>query len=131
MRENQRVASPMQLYAKLARLRKEVSFTAGEIQYSYVDDDVYSYMRFARNSAPYLILINIGTQPSTMDLTISTGTRYANVIVYAAPTQQQGTVRRSYQLGQTIDLNNVTLKPGEGLTLMLLLDIVMDMADMV
>ena len=129
MREHQRVASPLQLYGKLARLRKEVSFTVGEIQYSHVDANVYSYMRFARNSAPYLIIVNIGTTPSTLDLTATTGTRYGKVMAYATPVQK-GTVRRSFQDGQTIDLNSVTLKPGEGLVLLLLLEIVMDMGPM-
>lgn len=126
MRENQRVASSLQLFGKLARLRKELSFTAGEIQYAHIDNNVFSYMRFARNSAPYLVVVNIGDEASNLDLTETTGTRYGKVMVYATALQEKA-IRRSFSEGKTIDLNSVTVKPGEGLVLLLLMEIVMDM----
>ena len=116
----------MQTYARLARLRKELSFTSGDVQYAHVDDDVYSFMRFARNSAPYLVAVNIGNAPATVDFTLSTGTRSGKVVAYASPSQGAEGARRSFSVDATIDLSHVTLKPGDGVVFLLLLEIVME-----
>ena len=96
------------------------------MQYSHVDEDVYSYMRFARNSAPYLVVANIGRAPATVDFTLSTGTRSGKVVAYASPGRSGEGARRSFSVDSTIDLSRVTLRPGEGLVILLLLEIVME-----
>lgn len=119
-------SGPLHMYGKLARLRKETSFMLGEIQFALVNDDIFSFMRFAKNSAPYLVTINIGSIPSTEDYTLTAGVQYGKVVAYAKPV---GAKRGSYIEGRTLDIQKLTLKPGEGLVLLLLMDIVMDAKD--
>ena len=126
MQEHQRITSPLQLYGKLARLRKEVSFLQGETQWGHVDNDLYAYMRFAKNSAPYMVIVNIGAAQQTVDLTLTAGVQFGKVMAYGTPVRKEG-YRRAFREEQTIDLHQVTIRPGEGVVFLLLMEIVMDM----
>ena len=126
-REDHTNLSPIHLYGKLSRLRKETSFVIGEIQYALVNDHVFSFMRFAKNSAPYLIAVNVGTEASVCDFTLTAGVQYGKIVAYAKPVGSKSVRNLSYLEGKTIDIQQVTLHPGEGMVLLLLVDIVMDM----
>ena len=126
-REDRTNLSPVHLYGKLSRLRKETSFVIGEIQYALVNDHVFSFMRFAKNSAPYLIAVNVGQAESSCDFTLTAGVQYGKIVAYAKPVGDKVVRNKAYTEGRTIDLQQVTLYPGEGMVLLLLVDIVMDM----
>ena len=115
--------TPIHLYAKLARLRKEHSFMLGDMQYSLVTDEIFSFMRFAKNSAPYLIILNFGDVPATKDFTPSAGVQYGKVIAHAKPNGHRGP--KKFIEGKVVNLDNVTLLPGEGIVVMMLLDMVL------
>ena len=113
----------MHLYGKLARLRKEHSFMLGDMQYGLITDEFFSFMRFAKNSAPYLIILNFGEVPATKDFSGSAGVQYGKLIAHAKPNGHRGT--KTYVEGKVVNLDNVTLLPGEGIVVMMLLDMVL------
>jgi len=72
-------------------------------------------MRFARDTAPYLIALNLGDSASTDDYTVLTGMVRGKVIVYSGTTMK-------VEDGDLIMLSDLTLQPGEGIVAMLVLD---------
>jgi hypothetical protein len=106
--------SPLQIYQRLAHLRKERSFIGSKIQFLIVNDNVISFMRFARDSAPYLIAANVGHTSSTDDYTILTGVAHGKVVLYAG---NEYVVKD----GDLVSLSRLTLKPGEGIVVLLVM----------
>lgn len=72
-------------------------------------------MRFTRDTAPYLIALNLGDISSTDDYTLLTGLVRGKVVLYSGTTMKVSD-------GDVIALSSVSLQPGEGLVAMLVLD---------
>jgi len=72
-------------------------------------------MRYARDTAPYLIAVNLGDHASTDDYTILTGMVRGKVVLYS------GTTLKVVD-GELISLSSLTLEPGEGIIAMLVFD---------
>jgi hypothetical protein len=104
--------SPLKIYQRLARLRKERSFIGSKIQFLIVDDNILSFMRFAKDSAPYLIALNFGHTSSSNDYSVLTGVRHGKVVLYSG---------HEYRVkdGDLVVLAQLTLHPGEGIVVVL------------
>jgi len=72
-------------------------------------------MRFARDTAPYLIALNLGDRASTDDYTVMTGMVRGKVVLYSGTTM-------NVEDGNLITLSALTLEPGEGVVAMLVSD---------
>ena len=72
-------------------------------------------MRFARDTAPYLIALNLGDHASTDDYTVMTGMVRGKVVLYSGTTMK-------VEDGNLITLSALTLEPGEGVVAMLVSD---------
>jgi len=107
--------SPLQIYQRLSRLRKERSFLSNKMQFLIVSDDILSFMRFTRDTAPYLIALNLGDHASTDDYTVMTGMVRGKVVLYSGRTL-------NVVDGDLIALSALTLQPGEGIVAMLVSD---------
>jgi len=114
-RNDVRGRSTLQIYQRLSRLRKERSFLSSKIQFLVVNDNILSFMRFTRDTAPYLIALNLGDISSTDDYTLLTGLVRGKVVLYSGTTMKVSD-------GDVIALSSVSLQPGEGLVAMLVLD---------
>ena len=62
-----RGTSTIQLYSILVRLRSEHSFQNGDFDYNVVNQNIFSYIRYASGHPAYLIAINFGATASTAD----------------------------------------------------------------
>lgn len=112
--------SPLQIYQRLTRLRRERSFSSGRLQYSIVNDNVVSFMRFSKDGAPYLVALNLGNSETTDDYTLSAGVSYGKVVLYVSrPESSLSTVRE----GSKLNLAQLTLAPGEGVVAILMFDV--------
>lgn len=112
--------SPLQIYQRLTRLRRERSFSSGRLQYSIVNDNVISFMRFSKDGAPYLVALNLGNSETTDDYTLSAGVSYGKVVLYVSqPESSLSTVRE----GSKLNLARLTLAPGEGVVAILMFDV--------
>jgi len=85
------------------------------MQFLIVSDDILSFMRFTRDTAPYLISLNLGDEPSTDDYTVLTGMVRGKVVLYSGTTL-------NVKDGDLVSLSAVTLHPGEGLVVVLVVD---------
>jgi len=105
----------LQIYQRLAHLRKERSFIGSKIQFLIVNHNIISFMRFARDSAPYLIALNVGNVLATDDYTILTGVGQGKVVLYYG---------NEYKVkdGDLVNLSQLTLKPGEGVVVLLVME---------
>lgn len=106
--------SPLQIYQRLAHLRKERSFLGSKIQFLIVNDNIISFMRFARDSAPYLIAMNVGHTTTADDYTLLTGVAHGKVVLYAGN-------EYAVKDGDLVGLSRLTLKPGEGIVVLLVM----------
>jgi len=85
------------------------------MQFLIVSDDILSFMRFTRDTAPYLIALNLGDRASTDDYTVMTGMVRGKVVLYSGRTL-------NVVDGDLIALSALTLQPGEGIVAMLVSD---------
>ena len=85
------------------------------MQFLVVNENVLSFMRFARDTAPYLIALNVGERASTDDYTVMTGMVRGKLVLYAGTTL-------NVEEGELISLSALTLEPGEGVVAMLVFD---------
>lgn len=112
--------SPLQIYQRLTRLRRERSFSSGRLQFSIVNDNVISFMRFSKDGAPYLVALNLGNSVTTDDYTLSAGVSYGKVVLYVSQLESSlSTVRE----GSKLNLAQLTLAPGEGVVAILMFDV--------
>jgi len=72
-------------------------------------------MRFTRDTAPYLIALNLGDRASTDDYTVMTGMVRGKVVLYSGTTMK-------VEDGDLVTLSALTLEPGEGIVAMLVSD---------
>ncbi|XP_068145406.1 maltase A1 [Drosophila tropicalis] len=61
--------SHLQIFKKLVRLRKESSFRQGALSIQALDDDVIIYSRQKEGSDLYVVVLNLGDNSKTIDLT--------------------------------------------------------------
>jgi len=85
------------------------------MQFLIVNDNIVSFMRFARDTAPYLIALNLGDRASTDDYTVLTGMVRGKVVLYSGTTLK-------IEDGELITLSALTLEPGDGIVAMLVFD---------
>lgn len=112
-------SSPLQVFNRLAALRKHVSFYKGQIQYIAADDNVFAYTRFAKDSAPYLVVLNMGKSASVLDLMLATGVQSGKLIVHATGSRSSS---RQLKEGDNVDIRSLSLQPGDGMVIMLVFD---------
>ena len=112
--------SSLQQYQKLARIRQQTSFLHGKLQYSVITSNVFSFMRYAKDSAPYIAAMNFGNVTETNDFSISTGVQYGKAVVHVTGDTDPG---GHVVDGGKVNLEKLTLDPGEGVVALLLMDI--------
>ncbi len=84
-----------------------------------MNDYVISFLRYAENNAPYLIVINFGPKPYTDDYTLAAGVLSGKVVAHAHA--EQG-MRTPHSEGERVGLDELTLVPGEGIVVLLMED---------
>ena len=119
--------SPLEIYRKLARLRKQPVFQTGEFDTAIANEDIYSFIRFSRNRPVYLTAINFGTKVSTDNYRKYSGkvARHTTQATWDKFVPDEGTVvlntqnfeHNQYDIGAIIDLESITLAPGQGLVI--------------
>lgn len=114
--------SPIQLYKKIATLRKQHCFTSGGLEYAVVNKNIFSFFRWSPSShhPSYLVAINIGDTQSTDNYRASPGgfpPNKASVPDRAYVVYTTGVA--SSQLAPTalVSLEKLTLQPGEGVVI--------------
>ena len=85
------------------------------MQFLVVNENIVSFMRFTRETAPYLIALNLGDRASTDDYTVMTGMVRGKVVLYSGSSMKVVD-------GEFVTLSALTLQPGEGIVAMLVLD---------
>ena len=109
--QNRRGNNTLQLYRKLARLRKQETFLRGSMQYVVINDKVFSFVRHYRGHPAYLAALNFGKESSVDDHScfLSSNHNQGSVeIVSGNSTAREET---------TLDLKKLKLVPGEGLVI--------------
>ena len=117
-RNDPSTTSTLQLYQRLATLRKYPSFQHGKLQYSVINENIFSFLRFAKDNAPYLIILNFGSKPTIEDFSFSAGVGYGKVVAHA----KGMTSSKEIKEGEKINLSKLHLEPAEGVVVLLLLD---------
>jgi len=109
--------SPISVFASVSKLRQEPSFQWGEF-YPSVSGNVYFYVRQAEGFDGYLVAINLGPNPSTVNFN-SGGLPLPGSGKVVATTGNFAGAGRSdaFKLDTTVEMNSVYLEPGEGIVL--------------
>ena len=112
--QNGKPGSVLSLYRQAAALRRHDAFQNSNLQFSVVNEDVFSFLRFDKDNVNdvFLIIANIGDNESTNDYSVK-----LSDIVY-----QEGEVMLSNYLdnGDKISLKDITVYEGEFVVLKLL-----------
>ena len=88
------------------------------MQYSIINDNTFSFMRFAKDNAPYLIILNFGTTVAKEDFSFSAGVGYGKVVAHAKGKRSTDGIRE----GEKLNLSKLWLEPAEGIVVLLLMD---------
>lgn len=108
------------LYWKLAFLRDEPAFASGIMKFASTNDLIFSFIRHTGGYAPYLITLNFGSESATEDYCSTTGALFGQVVLYvAANTDLKNSLLEE---GSTINLDSVTLYPGDALVIKIFTD---------
>ena len=106
--------SPLHVFKKITRLKQEPAFKHGKHQYAVVNDNIISYVRFSKDTSPYLIAVNIGLESSTDNYMESIGYAHGKVVVNTGNFDLQKRTATS-TVGSKIHLQDITLGPGQGI----------------
>ena len=107
--------SSLNIYRLLANLRQVPSFQYGAISYNVVNEDIFSFFRFTRNQYTYLVILNVGTMPSTDNYEQKV---YSSVKKEGKVVLNTGNMHnKALEVGQKVKLKEITLKPAEGIIL--------------
>ena len=109
--QNRTGNNTLQVYRKLARLRKQETFLRGSMQYVVITDNVFSFVRHSRGHPTYLVALNFGKESSVDDhsyfLSSNHNEGYVEII------SGNSTAREETKL----NLKKLKLVPGEGLVI--------------
>lgn len=114
--------SALSVFAGVSKLREEPSFQWGEF-YAAKSGNIYYYVRQAERFDGYLVAINLGPNPSTVDFTADApvGGRLplpSSGEVVATTGNFAGAGRSdAFKLGTAVEMSGVYLEPGEGIIL--------------
>jgi glycosidase len=108
--------SNLEVFAQLSTLRQQPSFQWGVMEYAVVDDNVLSYVRQAEGFEGYLVAINYGSTPSTVNFHSASPKfvpPHGDVVAHTANFDMAARAA-DYNDGVNADLSAVFLKPTEG-----------------
>jgi len=114
--------SAISVFAGVSKLRQEPSFQWGEF-HPAISGNVYFYVRQAEGFDGYLVAINLGSSPSTVnfDADAPVGGRLplpSSGKVVATTGNFAGAGRSdAFKLDTTVEMSSVYLEPGEGIIL--------------
>uniref|UniRef100_A0A2C9K4R1 Glycosyl hydrolase family 13 catalytic domain-containing protein n=1 Tax=Biomphalaria glabrata TaxID=6526 RepID=A0A2C9K4R1_BIOGL len=112
--EKVQARSHLNLYKEYASLRQLKAFKYGHINVNMVtNDNVLSYLRYFSTDR-YLVAINFGQSESTDDYSLHLVNTNSGVVV-----SDTGNVDAAIAKGSTVDLQKLTLKPGNGVVVKL------------
>ena len=106
--------TPLQIYRRLAGLRREESFQRGSMQYVVITDNVFSFVRHYKNHAPYLVAMNFGSVRSINDHAVIIGET-----IYKKGKLEVATSDAEVTPGAEVKLVSLSLEPAEGLVIKL------------
>ena len=89
------------------------------MQFSVAGDNIFSFLRFAKDTPPYLVALNVGSETATEDFTVSAGVQFAKVVAHAVGVRTDAANAED----STVDLERLVLYPGEGVVVMLVMDL--------
>lgn len=102
----------LEVFQSLTLLRQEPSFQWGELHYSVINDDIFSFVRQAKGFPGFLVAINFGIKSSTVDFR---GAKVPSEGVVAATTANfDPSFAQDFKVGTEVPLGNLVLRPGEG-----------------
>lgn len=108
-------SSPLKLYKTLAKLRKEPAFQNGSLTYGLVNADIFSFMREdPATSIRYLVVLNFGRKPFNGNACQNFANASQGRVVASTCS-----VDASMSCGHILSLQEVSLKPGDGLVIKL------------
>lgn len=114
--------SPISVFSIVSKLRQEPSFQWGKF-YPAKSGNVYFHLRQAEGFDGYLVAINLGASPSTVNFNevAPVGGKLPlpdSGEVVAATGKFEGPGRGdAFKLGTSVGMSSVYLKPGEGIIL--------------
>ena len=77
-------------------------------------------MRYAKDSAPYIVCMNFGDVTETNDFSMTAGVGFGKAVVHVTGDTDPG---GHIVDGGKVNLQKLTLDPGEGVVALLLMDI--------
>ena len=106
----------LEVYQQVSALRKEPSFSWGTYKEALTDNNIFSFVRSADGFDGYLVALNFGIEPAVADfhdahknIIPEKGTTVANTGNFDSHTRAE-----DFRKDQVVTLNNILLKPGEG-----------------
>ncbi|XP_048738761.2 maltase 1-like isoform X2 [Ostrea edulis] len=105
--------STLSIYKRLAELRQHPSFTNKKIIFSFVNDNIISYVRAEVDQPKFLVVMNFGSRTSTANCSGPPVVAMNGEVVLATADSLTGS--SSYKLGDTVELENIGLRAGEGI----------------
>ncbi|XP_046544948.1 alpha-glucosidase-like [Haliotis rubra] len=107
--------SSLNIYKSLATLREATAFQDPDVQFAVVNDEILSYVRGTANTGRYLVTMNLGHDSSTADYTKDpVSAKNGRVVVNTGNFNES-----KFNVGKSLSLSSLTLKPGQGLVLKL------------
>ena len=114
---NSSSTTSLQVYSTLAELRKQQpSFVYGKISFTYADDSILSYVRYAQDYPAFMVVMNLGQSLVTLDLSGSPVNQgQGEVKVVNAKAANEG----RFQIGAEVNLKSLSLDLGDALVIQL------------
>ncbi|XP_071087645.1 alpha-glucosidase-like [Haliotis cracherodii] len=107
--------SSLNIYKSLATLREVPAFQDPDVQFAVVNDNILSYVRGTANTGRYLVTMNLGHDLSTADYTKEPAKAKSGRVVINTENFNEA----KFNVGKSVSLSGLTLKPGQGLVLKL------------
>ena len=104
----------LQLYRQVAALRHLEPFSNNRISYCILTEDIFSYVRQSQKNS-YLIVINVGNTTTTENYANCNYSSKYGISIVVTPNIHTS----SLQPGGIINLEGLTLRPGDGIVLRL------------
>ena len=106
---------PLSIYKLLSVLRREPAFQYGDFRYARVTDTIFSFVRETAGFPSYLVVLNVGTKPTSDDFTSG----YSNKLPSGGTIvcNSGNFMDALYDVGTEIDLKDVKLSPGQAVVI--------------
>lgn len=114
--------SHLNFYKRLAKLRHEIPFIKGDLDYAIVNEDIFSFIRFVNGATGYLVAANFGQAEKVENFRkykgkFPPGQGFVPIKGYVVMNTHNDDIHSEVKENTFVQLSKVSLRPGQGLVI--------------